>query len=226
MASHLSRKLVIGIAGHARCGKNTVANFIKDTINKNCEDAAVHEFTFAEPIKKANLAMLEPLLDSSVNPMADLERAKNNGQKIHGIDIRYALQHLGTVYRKQNQDIFAEIMVHRIKNELNKSAGYFEQYFSAPEDLQIFIIPDTRFVNEETLLREAFGDDYILLKVDKPEITVKALNGVSPYDHESEQQIRFLTPDHTFKNDGALENLEKKVETYMLKLLKFRGLSS
>ena len=226
MGSHLSRKLVIGIAGHARSGKNTVANFIKDAINKYCDNTAVYEFTFAEPIKKANFAMLEPLLDSSVDPLADLERAKNNGQQIHKIDIRYTLQHLGTVYRKQNPDIFAEIMIHRIKNELNKSAGYFEQYFDAPEDLQIFIIPDTRFVNEETLLREAFGDDYVLLKVDKPEITVKALNGVSPYDHESEQQIRFLTPDHTFKNNGTLEDLEKKVETYMLKLLKFRGLNS
>ncbi len=226
MDSHLSRKLVIGIAGHARSGKNTVANFIKDTIDNYCEDALIHEFTFAEPIKKANLTMLEPFLRSSVDPLADLDEAKNSGQKFCGIDVRRTLQQLGAVYRKQNPDIFAEIMIHKIKNELNRPAGYFSQFIDMSEEFQVFIIPDTRFVNEETLLREAFGDDYILLKVDKPEITVKALNSVSPYDHESEQQIRFLTPDHTFKNDGTLEDLKKKVETYMLKLLKIRGLDS
>ena len=218
-----SQKLVIGITGYARSGKNTVSEFIKKIAISRVNGCSTFEYSFAAPLKKSVIGLMSGLLDEYDDPYKFLEDAKNNNEKVKGIDIRYTLQQLGSICRKQNHDIFAEIMV----NKINKAVKYSSSTpFDRDSDRQIFIIPDTRFINEEAILRDAFGDDYILINVDKPEITVKALNDIPPYNHESEQQIKLLTPDKIFKNDGSLEDLKKKIEIYMLKIFKLRGFVS
>jgi len=208
--------LVIGIAGHARSGKDTAAQYIQKLNQKHDFASRVIVKSFAEPLKVVVTSVMRDLVpnDISVSAYAYLETLKNNNQELNGINIRKALQQVSDVFRNMNDNIFVEILIAKIKNILANHvlAG----------GKTVFIIPDTRFKVEEDLLRKEFGDKYVLIKVGRPEIDEKAARGEPPYDHVSEKQIDMLTPDVSIMNDGSLEGLEAKIEKTTLKIIKLK----
>jgi len=250
--------LILGIAGHARSGKDTAARFIseffKNVYNEKFidkEDIGVllsgglnlEIFRFADPIKNAAAEFMKYFFDMKESGglhmpanryfdmneiLKQLDEYKNNGELIHGIDIRKTQQQLGSVMRNQNKDIFVEIMIERIKKALpdpdygKTDIGDFVADFGL-YGKHIVIIPDTRFANEESLMRETFGDCYKLILVDRPEITEKAARREPPYDHESEQQISLLNPDVTIQNDKDLDDLKTNTINQIMKILVFQG---
>jgi len=262
MASHSydpKKVLILGIAGHARCGKDTASQFIANFFKKNCSEKYANKNTtnsllennvlldimrFADPIKLATVEFMKYFFDVKESGgwhlpasryfdtdeiLKQLDEYKNCGELLHGIDIRKTQQQLGSVMRKQNENIFVEIMIERIAKNVGSNAydneDEFADFFNMLSGYKkyIIIIPDTRFVNEEKLMREAFGDCYKLILVDRPEITEKAARREPPYDHESEQQIGLLNPDIVIKNDDNLDNFKTKTLNQIKKLLVFQG---
>jgi len=250
--------LILGIAGHARSGKDTAAQIFKNFFNNSndentdkgqfydlSENTSTNILRFADPIKRAAAEFMKYFFDVSVpsglrlsvtphynidDILKRLEEYKNSGELLHGIDLRKTQQQLGSVMRSQNENIFVEIMIERIKKSLGSNAyrddnDNFADFFNAVSNYKkyVIIIPDTRFINEEKLMREAFGDCYKLVLVNRPEITEKAARREPPYDHESEQQIRLLTPDIVIKNDGDLDTFKIKSLNQIKKLLVFQG---
>jgi len=123
-------KIIIGIFGRARSGKNTFANMIeKVCVNKY--GYSVQQVSFAEPVKYG----LARLIGTSV---AELENAKENNGKVNGIDVRKALQEVPTALRKQNDSLYVDI----ITNIINKS------------EHDVIIVTDGRFPIEADLLTD------------------------------------------------------------------------
>lgn len=240
--------LIFGITGYARSGKDTAAKIISDLIaeieseNRRLDHHNIHKciIRHADPIKDAVAEVMkyffEPELDSNsmssellhsreiANTREKLDEHKDKGEKIYDIDIRRAFQQVGGVFRSQNKDIFALIATKQVEQDIkiheNLKKSYRDKQLSHNKTKYIYIVPDTRFVNEEKFMREKFGSCYQLIKIDKPDITEKAKRGEPPYDHESEKQIEMLSPDKIITNDSTLVALKENVTAYALKVMR------
>ena len=243
--------LIFGITGYARSGKDTAAKAILDLIAKigsenryaEYRDINTRVIRYADPIKDATAEVMKYFFEPKLvlNPefpelrypheiesvKQHLDIHKDKGEKICDIDIRHTYQQLGNVFRSQNKDIFALIAARRIEQDIeiyeSSKTSYYNKLLSHDKTKHIYIIPDTRFVNEEKIMREKFGSCYRLIKIDKPDITEKAKHSIPPYNHESEKQIELLTPDKTVVNDSSLNVLNENISTYVLKVMKLSG---
>lgn len=141
---------IIGIAGVAGSGKDTVAGMIKERVGH----AGFHQVRFADPIKDAVLAIFNRpppyrVYYDQVFGSSEL-REKQIGNLVTNdgkpFTIRYALQTMGTELGRVywNKDIWAKI-------------GIGTAQAIARLD-RVVIITDCRFDNEFELLREAGGE--------------------------------------------------------------------
>ena len=198
---------------------------------------SIKKYRFADPIKDATVESLKYFIEESYHEdmrhtgslattasiYTIIDGYKNANSELAGINVRKAQQQIGAVFRNMNKDFYVEAMVSRIKKDINITEKYYStSIVKMHNHATIIIIPDTRFENEEKRLREVFGDCYNLIRIDKPDIIAKAEAGEPPYDHESEKQIKLLTPDKVIVNDGSLDDLETKVKGYIAKQLFFK----
>lgn len=124
MAKCKSLPIVIGIAGPARCGKDTVA----DIIMKNC--TSYRKYSFADPIKemlKAGLGLTDEQLWGDNKEAIDSR---------YDVSPRYMMQTLGTEWGRAliNDNLWVVAMEQRIDRGM--------------------IIPDVRFENEAAFVRK------------------------------------------------------------------------
>ena len=112
---------------------------------------------------------------------------------------RSLLQYVGTdVVRKQKPEFWVDFIIDIIN------------FFS--DNWDYVLIPDSRFPNEVSRLRET-GFPVTHLRVVRP-------NFDSPLTeeqrrHPSETALDDVTPDHWLYNDGSLHDLELRVEQYL-----------
>jgi len=230
-----SELLIIALAGYARSGKDTVADMLFKYLDNTLAEKysvkhySIKKYRFADPIKDATVESLKYFINGIENEDRTMHRAKlhsimdeykNANSELAGINVRKAQQQIGAVFRNMNKDFYVDVMISRIKNDV----VWASEFYSAEtrRHVNIIIIPDTRFENEEKRLRDEFGDCYNLIRVDKPDIIAKAEAGEPPYNHESERQIKLLNPDKVIMNDGSLDDLETKVKGYIAKQLFFK----
>lgn len=84
------------------------------------------------------------------------------------------------------------------------------------DNWDVVIIPDTRFPNEVTRLREAgFSVDH--LRVVRGSLSKPFVSPLTPEQlrHPSETALDDCEPDHVIWNDGTLEDLEAAVSGYV-----------
>lgn len=190
---------IIGIHGHARSGKDTVAKYLA----KHTGNLAISDFTdrpyfiipFAESLKNC----AHGIFGVSLYEEVDKEKIIPEW----GISQRIILQTLGVSLRETfGENIFINSLIHKINTRLRLS------FCSAPgaSRSQIYIIiPDVRFQNE---LDWIYSQGGTILHIKRP----GADGNVGIPQHISEANLT-LKGEHTYVilNDGSLEDLEKEV---------------
>lgn len=125
----MSRPTIIGIAGKARSGKDTVASFILAAVGG-------YRYSFADPIRR----MIAQLGIDMNDPY--WQARKEEVIPALGVSPRYLMQTLGTEWGRQliNPDIWITMAKHRL---LQAGEG--------------MVVPDVRFDDEAAWVRRAGG---------------------------------------------------------------------
>lgn len=147
----MARPNIIGIAGRARSGKDTVAEFILASIGG-------YRYSFADPIR----AMLVPLGVDMTDPY--WQARKEEVIPALGVSPRRMMQTLGTEWGRQliHSDLWLLMAQQRL---INHGPG--------------MIIPDVRFENEAAWVRRHGGMIIHILRPNSKEVEAHASeNGV------------------------------------------------
>ena len=181
----MKQKQIIALCAYAQAGKDTIANHL----------VAAHGYTkmaYAEPIYAMLIAMYAHL-DLTYD---QLHAMKINRERLPGCDItvRVMLQTLGTEWARRyvNKDIWTFILAQKI--HVHKA--------------NLFVIPDLRFMNEFTRLKQD-------VKMDMTLWTVERDAAIPQLEHKSEQEIAAIVKhfaDATLENNFLLSSLYKKID--------------
>jgi hypothetical protein len=201
-------KKIIGICGLAGSGKDTIGDALVNNL-PNWE-----KVSFASHLKDVTALLFgfdrKMLAGETPEDRAIREQPDKFWSEKMGKDFtpRYALQYLGTnLLRNQlHQNIWVDCLERKIL-ESDKNV----------------VITDVRFPNEINMIKNIGGEIWRVERGVLPQWWETALyyntqpntleipsefNGV----HESEWRwVGYDRPDHIFKNDGTIEDLEKKV---------------
>jgi hypothetical protein len=156
----MKKPLIIGLAGPARCGKDTVAEYLVTDRND-----WIHT-SFAAPIRKFVADLLNITLD-------ELEEVKDDYYEPLATSPRIMMQTLGTEWGRQiiNPDIWVILAMQRVSgaNQLGLNA----------------VLSDVRFNNEADIIREQGG---IMIHLYRPDVIPVAKhsseNGVSVHKND------------------------------------------
>lgn len=205
-------KKIIGVCGLKGAGKDTIG----DIICKN--DDSFVKMSFADTLKDITAILMgwdrELLQGSTIESREWREKADDYWSDKFGkmITPRIILQELGTnVLRNQFlQSIWVDSLQKKLM-EMDKNV----------------VITDVRFPNEIDMIKELGGTIYRVERGELPKwyYTVNNLRLAAMPDanipyivegldkiHESEWKwIGYDRPEHIFKNDGTIEDLEKEV---------------
>jgi cytidylate kinase len=177
--------MIIGLAGYARSGKDTVANYL-------VENYGFTQLAFADPMREA-LVRLDPFIQvDSMHHLALSEALKIyswEDLKEHSPDIRPLLQRFGTEVGRNmfGQDFWVE-------QALKKAAKYENVVFS-----------DCRFVNEAEAVLTETGHVW---QIQRP--GVQAANS-----HISEHALDEFNFDVVIHNVDTLEHLYATIDALM-----------
>lgn len=172
---------LIGITGHAQCGKDTAADYLCKISN-----AAYWKDSFANPIK----GMLGVGLG--------LDREQLHGYLKDVVDPRFGktprqlMQTLGTEWGREL--VHPNIWVYAMKS-------YLEGGVDMIDGRTRYIIPDVRFENEANFIRK-FG---VLIHITGRD------NNIKESDHVSEAGVLFQEGDIEIRNDGSLNEFLMRV---------------
>lgn len=174
---------IIGIAGYANSGKDTVAEYISEFTFGQYK-----QFNLADPVKEAASKMFGIPLENFYN------EKKEEIDSYWGFSPRYITQKLGT---EGGRELFQkDIWLHRMMLEYENAIS---------EGYRGLVIPDIRFPNEISFMKEHFSKTYF--------IRIKRDNISPVFPHESESYINTLDVDRDLDNNFTLKNLRAKVYT-------------
>lgn len=186
---------VVGLTGYARCGKDTVANYMH------------HEYDFirtkcAEPLYSM-LAIMYQHLHLTVG---DIENLKAANKEMPGSNKtwRYGLQTLGTEWGRHliSQDIWIQLVKQKITIHPDNH----------------WVISDIRFENEAAAIRS------FTLPI-HPVIIGIVSDREEPQQHESEKDIPSLIEkaDFVIANNGTIEQLHSRIRDVVNKMNENNG---
>ena len=185
---------LIGLTGRAGCGKDTIADFMVDTMG-------FIKVAFADPIRdgiKAMLGITQDDISNRANKEATIEWL--------GCSPRHAMQTLGTDWGREmiHPDVWLRITARRV-----------QKLMALPDSHHVagVVISDVRFENEADWVRSAGGSVWHI-KRDQSGLTGTAAR------HASEQEIprhandRIVyndrSPEETFEFVGELIDIEER----------------
>lgn len=177
---------LIGLAGRAGCGKDTLAKFL-------CETQGFVQIALADPLRDGLKVMLG-LSDEQIN-RRDLKEIPIGWI---GKSPRELLQTLGTEWGR-------EMVANNLW--LRVAARKIEQIIAAPPCLHVagIVISDIRFENEADWLRGQGGTVWHISRESGCQIEGQARS------HISEQHIPINDGDRRIANHGTLEQLYEQV---------------
>lgn len=168
---------LIGIAGKARSGKDTLANTL--------EKRGYFRYRFADPMKK----FAAKLLGCTASDIEAMDYGQPQAA-FGGKTLREFLQLLGTEFGREL--IWEDIWLYQIQLE-------YDYLLSCVDELHIVgvVVPDVRFENEAAWIRAQGG---LVIH-----ITRDGAGPVNP--HLSEDGIDYLPGDIAAVNNGSLDDL-------------------
>jgi hypothetical protein len=173
--------MLIGLIGHARSGKDTIANFL-------VEDYDFLKVAFADPMREA-LMRLNPVIRLDDGLMVNLSQALKMMEwdmlKSRSPDIRGLMQRFGT---EVGREMFGENF-------------WVEQAMKYPSTTEDVVFSDVRYPNEAEAITSKGG---ILIRITKP--NVGPVNS-----HLSDNALIDYPVNFTINNSGTLAELSAKV---------------
>lgn len=183
---------LIGLAGAAGCGKDTVAQFLCDT----------HEFrqiALAEPIRKG----IEVMFGIPYECLIDRALKEQPLDQLCGKSPRQAMQTLGTEWGRYH--LCLDIWLKVAQREID-----YQRKIAAANNLYLngIVISDIRFEGEAKWLRDQGG---IIWHIERPN---------NPYAtftrHLSEVPILPLQNEPVILNDDDIDQLHEQIEILMI----------
>lgn len=193
------KQTLVGLTGKARSGKDTVAEYLKNS-------HYFRTYAFADPLKEAASKMFGIPLDHFYN-----SNLKEKPDPFWEISPREIAQKLGTEGGRRlfREDIWikrAERAWHEYIDQFN---GISDMSFYPHLDHNGFIITDIRFENEADFIRSNGGMMIHVLRDSIEKVR----------EHESENGIEILDNDIVIENNSTIEELFYNVEqNYQLKI--------
>lgn len=201
--------IIIGLAGRAGSGKDTVASMIEQWSIDHYLSAK--RLAFADPIKQMAEA-IDPIINvvspyrlsehlALIVAQKHLDVATDNGWRAmwdeakKTPEVRRLLQRIGTDAGRRiiRDDLWTSLMVDRIrKNDL----------------VDVIIITDARFANEQQLVKDHEGH---MILVERP---ISTLTSDSAF-HASENSIDASLINTSVINDGSFDELRRKITQIM-----------
>jgi len=190
----LYQPIVIGIAGLAGSGKDTIANLISELTT----DRPTITYAFSDPVKDTAVAAtgLDPYHFSPNNPNREIVLPE------WGYSPRQMLQIIGTNLFRDN--FKEDIWIQRAKTIYNLEANKIR----CPK---YFIIPSVRFKNEAEWVLNSNTHNGIIIHVTRPSSLIPTLRS-TPQNHPSEQPNIDNYIDYHINNDSTFLILKAKVE--------------
>lgn len=185
--------MIIGIAGKARAGKTTVANYIRNYYGFSIVN-------FADPIKRG----LEAMLDLTPKALDELKICGNPIIPNTDITVRKLLQTLGTEWGREIVD--ESFWIKLAENEIKKLKN---QFFSQTN----IVIGDVRFISEAKWITAKTGK-VISVKRDV------VVNHFGYEKHSSERDLNAIDDiaDYTIDNSKSHGFLFRQVDGIMKEL--------
>ena len=174
--------MIIALAGYARSGKDTVADYLAETQD-------FERIAFADVLRECVEALNPMVAEDGTRYKDALTFWGYNGAKEKLPEFRGVLQRMGTEVGRNilGENIWVELTMARIDRH---------------EPHVDWVITDCRFPNEANAVVDADGD---VIKIDRP--GVSAAN-----DHISEHALDGFEFDEVILNDGTLDDLYHKVD--------------
>jgi hypothetical protein len=193
-------KALLGLAGQARSGKDTVASMVEDILKEEVPELDVHQDAFANRLKVSAAHALGFKFDTIEEYREWSDRIKSNAV------IQVVLPE--SPYRRP-VDIIQEISgreflqfygteAHR---EVFDPEFWVKSLLDDPPECGLLIITDVRFPNEAEAIREMGGE---IWEIYRPETT-------TPASHASEEPLSAELLDFQITNDGSLDELKEQV---------------
>lgn len=183
--------MIIGISGHARNGKDTVADYLVLCFG-------FEKRSFAKPLKEACKIIFDWTEDHVNGKLKEVEDTR------WGITPRLAMQLLGTEWGQkclcENSLSFARTTGRNlwVNRCLIDVAG------------KNIVIPDVRFPHEAQAIKDLGGK---IIKVIRP-----GYEGNS--NHASETEMAKITPDYNIVNNGTVDQLREVVYGILEQILR------
>jgi len=129
---------IIGIVGLDRCGKDTFAKMLVKEFKKHKKEVAIR--SFADKLKDVTADIMK--VDRHL-----LEKMKNDNILVsNGIEIMTTRDYIIRVADSIRKNLGEDVFIDALKKELNKI-----------ENIDIVILPDTRFVLEAEMIKQMNG---------------------------------------------------------------------
>jgi hypothetical protein len=197
-------KALLGLAGQARSGKDTVASMVEDILKEEVPDLDVHRDAFANRLKVSAAHALGFKFDTIDEYRDWSDRIKSNAviqvvlpespyRPVEGpVDIiqeisgREYLQFYGT---EAHREVFDKDF-------------WVWSLLEDPPECDLLIVTDVRFPNEAEAIREMGGEVWEVYRTETATVPV----------HASEEPLPASLIDCEITNDGTLEELKEQVK--------------
>jgi len=183
--------MIIAITGFRRCGKDYLANTLKEYFEQNY--FSVQKLAFADQPKK----IITDLANIDISELESLKENKN--QKFKCINKEYNMREFLIKFSNKLKEIDKDIWAKSLINKIDSKA-------------QIVIISDLRFINEDEILRDYANytnQKYFVIKVESNLDSCENNNN-------DEIEINSIISEFIFKNNKNNFNEEfKKLIKYI-----------
>lgn len=181
---------VIAVSGFKRSGKDTIADYL-------VKKYGYLNVKLADPLKKACkivFDLTDEQIDGSKKEILD-DR--------WGVSPRQIMQFFGT----ELMQFHIQALMPNIGRKLWVQ-GLVNRYANTSTPI---VISDLRFTHEYEEIKKTFGKDAVFIRVSRPHH-----NSASDV-HSSEHEWMSLPSDHHFNNEGSIEELYTKVDSWFAK---------
>ena len=191
----------IGFTGKMMSGKDTCAEFLKNSILKyKGNNFIVNKLAFADSLKEICMNYLGLTKHQCYD-----QEGKQEFNSFWGMTNREILQRVGTEAMRTgfHPDVWAKITDLKLKKMV--------------DDGEFFIVTDIRFPNEAQVIHDNGG---LVVEIIRPG-TIG--NGIS--NHASEQKLPSKLIDKSILNDGSLQQLQLSIDIFRREISKANMLS-
>lgn len=188
---------LIGIVGHANTGKDSIAEYISNSLPQN---VWIHPFAWF--LKGAAAEAFGISFDAFIN-----REQKETKDPVWGVSPREIAQYVGTeMFRELDSDFW----VYRLKGHLEGKLDQELPSDSRAKEGDVIVIPDVRFENEVDFILCNKGS---LIHLSRPDSTGAV--GIAGHASEAGISSEILASMYHIHNTGTLEELYLEVDKFI-----------